>query len=38
MFSNEFADMFSYLLLFAESEGIDPVEAITKKWFAYLEN
>ncbi|MFA6338693.1 MAG: pyrophosphatase [Candidatus Paceibacterota bacterium] len=36
MFSNEFADMFSYLLLFAESEGIDPVKAITKKWFTYL--
>jgi NTP pyrophosphatase (non-canonical NTP hydrolase) len=36
MFSNEFADMFSYLLLFAESEGIDPAKAIAEKWFPFL--
>ena len=36
MFADEFADMFSYLLLFAESEGIDPVKAIANKWFVYL--
>ncbi len=36
MLSNEFADMFSYLLLFAESEGIDPTKAIADKWLAYL--
>lgn len=36
MLSHEFADVFAYLLLFAESEGIDPIEAVTEKWFAYL--
>ena len=36
MLSHEFADVFAYLLLFAESEGIDPAKAVTKKWFAYL--
>jgi NTP pyrophosphatase (non-canonical NTP hydrolase) len=36
MFSQEIADVFAYLLLFAEAEGIDPVEAVTKKWFSYL--
>lgn len=36
LFSEEFADVFAYLLLFAEAEGIDPVEAVTKKWFSYL--
>lgn len=38
MFSQEIADVFGYLLLFAQNEGIDPVEALTKKWFAYLDN
>lgn len=36
MLSDEFADVFAYLLLFAESEGIDPAEALEKKWFKYL--
>lgn len=36
MFSQEFADVFAYLLLFAEKEGIDPFESIDKKWFSYL--
>ncbi len=36
LFSEEFADVFAFLLIFAESEGIDLVESITKKWFAYL--
>ena len=36
MFSTEFADVFAYLLLFAESEGVDPIKAISKKWFSYL--
>ncbi len=36
MFSQEIADVFAYILLFADSEGIDPVEAINKKWFSYL--
>src|SRR3989338_823762 len=34
LFSDEFADMFAYLLLLADSEGIDPAEALTKKWFS----
>jgi NTP pyrophosphatase (non-canonical NTP hydrolase) len=37
LFANEFADVFAYLILFAESEGIDLAEAIEKKWFSYLE-
>lgn len=36
MFSEEFADVFAYLLLFAEEEGIDPLEAVEKKWFSRL--
>ncbi len=36
LFSDEFADVFAYLLVFAHNEGIDLVEAITKKWFKYL--
>lgn len=36
MFSEELADVFAYLLLFAEEEGIDPIEAVEKKWFSYL--
>lgn len=37
MLSHEFADVFAYLLLFAENEGIDPVGALNKKWFSYLD-
>lgn len=33
----EFADVFAYLLIFAEQEGIDLEEAIKNKWFAYLD-
>ena len=36
LFSEEFADVFAYLLIFADSEGVDLVESLTKKWFAYL--
>lgn len=36
MFSQEIADVFGFFLLFADKEGIDPVEALKKKWFAYL--
>ncbi len=36
--SEEFADMFAYLLVFADSEGVDVVESLTKKWFVYLKN
>ena len=37
MLSQEMADVLGYLLLFASNEGIDPAEALTKKWFAYLD-
>lgn len=37
MFSREIADVFGYLLLFAASEGIDPVKALENKWFSYLD-
>ena len=36
MFEEEFADVFGFLLLFAEREGIDPVAALEKKWFKRL--
>lgn len=36
LLSQEFADVFAYLLLFAESEGVDLAESIDKKWFSYL--
>ena len=36
-FSKEFADVFGFLLLFAENEGVDLAEALDKKWFTYLE-
>lgn len=36
MFATEFADIFAYLLLFAEDEKVDPVKALKKKWFVYL--
>lgn len=36
MFSDEIADVFAYLLVFASNEGIDPVKAVDKKWFTYL--
>ena len=37
LFSQEFADVFAYLILFAEDEGVDLAEALKKKWFSYLE-
>ncbi|MES2953157.1 MAG: hypothetical protein V4674_01195 [Patescibacteria group bacterium] len=37
MLSDEFADVLGFLLLFGESEGIDPAEALAKKWFKHLE-
>ncbi len=36
MFSHEIADVFGFLLLFADNEGIDPAEALSDKWFARL--
>jgi NTP pyrophosphatase (non-canonical NTP hydrolase) len=38
LFSREIADVFGYLLLFANNEGIDIKEALNKKWFVYLDN
>jgi NTP pyrophosphatase (non-canonical NTP hydrolase) len=38
MLQDEMADVLGYLLLFAESEGIDLESAIEKKWFKYLDN
>ncbi len=35
--SKEMADVFGYLLVFADSEGIDLKKAIEDKWFSYLE-
>ncbi len=36
LLSQEFADVFAYLLLFAESEGVDLAKAIDQKWFLFL--
>lgn len=36
LFSQEFADVFAFLLLFAENEGVDLAASVTKKWFSYL--
>lgn len=38
LLSHEFADVFAYLLLFAEAEGVDLAESMRKKWFAYLKD
>lgn len=35
--SDEIADVFGFLLLFANSEKIDVAEALKKKWFKRLE-
>lgn len=37
LFADECADVFGYLLVFAQNEGIDLADALDKKWFAYLE-
>jgi NTP pyrophosphatase (non-canonical NTP hydrolase) len=36
LLSKEFADVFGYLLLFAENEGIDLAKSMEDKWFTYL--
>ncbi len=38
LLSQEFADVFAYLLLFADAEGVDLAESVKKKWFAYLKD
>lgn len=38
MFADEIADVFGYLMLFAEAEGVDPRQAIEKKWFVFLKD
>jgi len=35
-FSKEMADIFGYLLIFAQNENIDLAEELKKKWFVYL--
>ena len=35
-FNGEFADVFAFLLLFAEHEGVDLAEALEEKWFRRL--
>jgi len=37
MFTEECADVFGYILLFANQENIDLAEALNKKWFTHLE-
>lgn len=37
LLEQEFADVFAFMLLFAEQEGIDPVKAVSEKWFSYLD-
>lgn len=34
--AKEMADVFGYILAFADSEGIDLEKAIEEKWFSYL--
>ncbi len=36
MLEEEFADVLGFLLLFAESEKVDLVKALEKKWFSRL--
>ena len=36
--SKEIADVFGYLLFFADSEGIDIEKAISDKWLRYLQH
>jgi len=36
--AKEMADVFGYILAFADSEGIDLEEAIEEKWFSYLKS
>ncbi len=36
MLTDEFADVLGFLLLFADSEGIDPIQAIERKWFSRI--
>ena len=38
MLSYEFADVFAYLLIFAENEGVDLAKSVESKWFKYLNN
>ena len=36
-FANELADVFAYILLFADQEDVDIADALDNKWFSYLE-
>lgn len=35
--AEEIADLFGYILLFADEVGVDVEEAVKAKWFKYLE-
>tara|TARA_Y100000310_G_scaffold208118_1_gene208642 strand:+ start:6435 stop:6755 length:321 start_codon:yes stop_codon:yes gene_type:complete len=37
-FAKEIADVFGYLLLFAENEKIDLAKSLEDKWFVYLKD
>lgn len=37
MFENELADVFGFLILFAENEGVDLEKVMDNKWFTRLE-
>lgn len=37
LFSEEIADVFGYLLLLADQEGIDIASALGDKWFSFLD-
>ena len=38
LLSDEIADVFGFLILFAENEGVNLESAIAKKWFSRLDN
>ena len=37
LFEHELADVFGFLLLFADSQNVDLEKAIDEKWFSHLE-
>lgn len=34
--TSEFADVFGYLLVFADNEGVDLAQAVEEKWLSYV--
>lgn len=37
LFSEEIADVFGYLLVLADQEGVDLAKALGDKWFSFLD-